>query len=67
VFDIIARTDIVTPDGTVRMTAGTVADTLTTGEDGKAESKALYLATITQSSVKPQTVWCWTPRSMTSR
>ncbi|MGI5848498.1 MAG: SpaA isopeptide-forming pilin-related protein [Christensenellales bacterium] len=43
VFDIIARTDIVTPDGTVRVKAGTVVDTLTTDENGKAESKLLYL------------------------
>ncbi len=43
VFDIIARNDIITPDGTVRMEAGTVADTITTGVSGKAESKLLYL------------------------
>ncbi len=43
VFDIIARNDVVTPDGTVRMAAGTIADTLTTGADGTAESKLLYL------------------------
>jgi len=42
-FNIIARNDIVTPDGTVRLKAGAIADTITTGSDGKAESKALYL------------------------
>jgi LPXTG-motif cell wall-anchored protein len=43
IFDIIARADIVTPDGTVRAAAGTVVDTVTTGADGLAESKLLYL------------------------
>ncbi|HCC34800.1 MAG TPA: hypothetical protein DEQ02_03880 [Ruminococcaceae bacterium] len=43
VFDIIARTDIVTPDGTVRAAAGNVVDTVTTGADGTAESELLYL------------------------
>jgi LPXTG-motif cell wall-anchored protein len=42
-FDVIARTDIITPDGTVRATAGTVVDTITTGSDGLATSKLLYL------------------------
>jgi len=41
-FDIIARHDIVTPDGTVRAKAGTVVDTVTTTADG-AQSKLLYL------------------------
>ncbi|MGL4667965.1 MAG: SpaA isopeptide-forming pilin-related protein, partial [Saezia sp.] len=43
VFNIIAAEDIVTPDGTVRAAAGEVVDTITTGEDGKATSKELYL------------------------
>lgn len=43
VFDIVARRDIVTPDGTLRLKAGAVADTLTTGADGKSESKLLFL------------------------
>jgi len=43
VFEIIARSDIVTPDGTVRAKAGTVVDTLTTKADGRVESKSLYL------------------------
>ena len=41
-FDIIAATDIVTGDGTVRAKKGTVVDTLTT-KDGMATSKELYL------------------------
>lgn len=43
VFEIAAAEDIVTPDGTVRVPKGTIVDTLTTGKDGKAVSKALYL------------------------
>ena len=42
-FNIIAAKDIVTPDGTVRMKKGTVADTVITDRNGKAESKELYL------------------------
>jgi hypothetical protein len=34
VFDIIARTDIITPDGTVRAASGTVVDTVSTGSGG---------------------------------
>ena len=34
---------IVTPDGTVRANAGDVVDTITTDEEGKAETKELYL------------------------
>lgn len=42
-FDIIAVEDITTPDGTIRYERGTVVDTITTGEKGKATSKPLYL------------------------
>lgn len=42
-YEITAAEDIVTPDGTQRYTAGEVVDTVTTGEDGYAESRALYL------------------------
>jgi uncharacterized surface anchored protein len=42
-FDIIAAEDIITPDGTVRAAQGEVVDTMTTGADGFAESKELYL------------------------
>jgi LPXTG-motif cell wall-anchored protein len=43
VFEIYADEDITTPDGTVRYTKDTLVDTITTGEDGKATSKELYL------------------------
>lgn len=42
-YEITAAEDIVTPDGTQRYAAGEVVDTVTTGEDGYAESRALYL------------------------
>lgn len=42
-FDIIAVEDITTQDGTVRYEQGEIVDTVTTGKDGKATSKALYL------------------------
>lgn len=43
VFEIRATEDIVTPDGTVRYTQGELVDTITTGADGIAKSKELYL------------------------
>lgn len=43
VFTVTAAEDIVTLDGTVRYTKGELVDTITTGADGWAESKALYL------------------------
>lgn len=42
-FDIIAVEDITTQDGTARYKKGETVDTVTTGKDGKATSKALYL------------------------
>jgi len=42
-FDVIAAEDIITPDGTVRAAQGEVVDTITTGADGFAESRELYL------------------------
>lgn len=42
-YQIIAAEDIVTGDGTLRYAAGTVVDEITTGEDGTATSKELYL------------------------
>lgn len=42
-FEITAADDVVTPDGTVRYSKGQVVARVTTGEDGKAESPALYL------------------------
>ena len=45
IFDVIAKEDIVTPEGTIRARKGQLVDTITTGEDGTATSKALYLGT----------------------
>ena len=46
VFEIRAKTDIITADGTVRYKAGELIETLTT-EDGVVTSKPLYLGTYT--------------------
>ena len=46
VFEIRAKENIVTADGTIRYTAGELMDTLTT-KDGTATSKPLYLGTYT--------------------
>ena len=43
VYEITAAEDVVTPDGTLRYSAGEVVDTITTDENGLAESKPLYL------------------------
>ncbi|MCI9126161.1 MAG: VaFE repeat-containing surface-anchored protein [Eubacterium sp.] len=43
IFQITAAEDIITPDGTVRIKKGEVADTVTTDEKGKAKSRELYL------------------------
>ncbi len=43
VYDVIADEDIYTGDGTLRMAKDTVVETLTTGEDGTAQSGLLYL------------------------
>lgn len=43
VFEITALEDVYTPDGTLRYSAGEVVDTITTGEDGTAQSQPLYL------------------------
>lgn len=45
VFEVIAKEDIVTKDGTVRAKAGEVVDTITTDENGLAKSKELFLGT----------------------
>lgn len=51
-FAITAAEDIVTPDGTVRAVAGETVDTVTTGPDGRAESKDLYLGKYTVTETK---------------
>lgn len=43
VYSITALEDVYTLDGTLRASAGEVVDTITTGSDGVATSKALYL------------------------
>ena len=43
VYEITAAEDIYTLDGTLRASKGEVVDTLTTGADGTATSKELYL------------------------
>lgn len=42
-YEIRAADDIITPDGTIRNKKGDLVDTVTTGKDGFAVSKALYL------------------------
>lgn len=43
VFEVRAAEDIKAPDGTVLCAAGTLVDTITTGADGRATTKPLYL------------------------
>lgn len=47
VFQIYAAEDIVTLDGTVRAAKGELVDEITTGKDGIAKSKELYLGKYT--------------------
>lgn len=47
VFQIYAAEDIVTLDGTVRAVKGELVDEITTGKDGIAKSKQLYLGKYT--------------------
>lgn len=51
-YEITAAEDIITPDGTLRYAKDTVVDTVTTDENGVAESKALYLGKYTVSETK---------------
>lgn len=44
-FDVVASNDIVTPDGQLKHRKGDVVDTITTGDDGKAQTKELYIGT----------------------
>ncbi len=52
VYEIRAAEDIITPDGTVRFTNGEVVDTVTTGEDGFAKSRELYLGKYEVQEIK---------------
>ena len=51
-YEIRAAEDIITPDGTVRFTKGEVVDTVTTGEDGLAKSRELYLGKYEVKEIK---------------
>lgn len=51
-YEITAAEDIITPDGTLRYAEGTVVDTVTTDENGAAESKPLYLGKYTVRETK---------------
>ena len=42
-FDVVAKQDVVSPDGTVQAVEGEVVDRVATGEDGTAETKLLPL------------------------
>ena len=52
VYEIRAAEDIITPDGTVRFTKDEVVDTVTTGEDGLAKSRELYLGKYEVQEIK---------------
>lgn len=52
VYEITAAEDIITPDGTLRYAKGTVVDTVSTDENGNAESKRLYLGKYTVREIK---------------
>ena len=52
VYEIRAAEDIITPDGTVRFTKGETVDTVTTGEDGFAKSRELYLGKYEVQEIK---------------
>lgn len=42
-FDVVAREDVISPDGTVQAVSGEVVDHVTTGDDGTAKTKLLPL------------------------
>ena len=46
-FDVFAAEDITTPDGTLRYQQGEQVDEITTGDDGIAKTKPLYLGKYT--------------------
>ena len=54
-YQVIAAEDIYTGDGTLRAEAGTVVDEITTGEDGTATSKELYLGRYKVVEIKAPT------------
>lgn len=42
-YDVVAQENVVSPDGTVRASKGQIVDHVTTGDDGTATTKNLYL------------------------
>lgn len=42
-YDVVAQENVVSPDGTVRASKGQIVDHVTTGDDGTATTKKLYL------------------------
>ena len=52
IYEIRAAEDIITPDGTVRFTKGEIVDTVTTGKDGLAKSRELYLGKYEVKEIK---------------
>lgn len=53
VYEVVAEEDIITADGTLRCTAGEVADTITCGAGGIGESKELFLGPYRLRQVVP--------------
>lgn len=51
-YEIRAAEDIVTPDGTLRVSEGELVDTVVTDNDGLAESKELYLGSYEVKEIK---------------
>lgn len=54
-FTVTAAEDIITPDGTLRASAGEVVDTITSAADGTAQSKELFLGKYTVQETKQPT------------
>lgn len=55
VFEIRAAEEIKAPDGSTVLATGELADTITTGADGKATSKLLYLGRYTVTEITAPT------------
>lgn len=53
IFDVVAREDIITADGTLRYRAGQRVDRIVCGEDGEGESIPLFLGEYTVSQSEP--------------
>lgn len=64
-FTITAAEDITTPDGTVHFKKGEVVDTITTGKDGTAKTKALYLGKYTITETKSPFGYVTNPETYT--